>query len=45
MRVHVRPEDVQVCKADSRGRVYLGPEYADAEIEVAVLDQREDADE
>lgn len=43
MRVEVDPDDVQVLTTDHRGRVYLGPEFADSEVEVAVLDaDRED---
>lgn len=43
MLVEVDPDDVQKITADDRGRVYLGPEYANQEVEVAVLaDERED---
>jgi len=38
MRVEVNPSDVQELNADNRGRVYLGTEYADESVEVAVLD-------
>lgn len=42
MRVDVDPNDVQKLNTDDRGRVYLGSEYADQEVEVAVLDSRND---
>lgn len=32
------PEEIKTLKADSRGRVNLGTEYADKEIKVAVLE-------
>jgi len=38
MHVKVDPEDVQELSADERGRVYLGLEYSDTTVEVAVLD-------
>lgn len=38
MRVEVDPDDVHVLTADDRGRVYLGTEYANKTVEVAVLD-------
>lgn len=41
MRVEVTPEDVQVLTTDDRGRAYLGTEYANETVEVAVLDVRE----
>lgn len=37
MKVDVDPDDVDTLTADDRGRVYLGPEYAEEEVEVAVL--------
>lgn len=37
MKVEVDPDDVDKLKADDRGRVYLGSEYANKEVEVAVL--------
>lgn len=42
MQVTINPEDVQVLETDDRGRVYLGTEYANATVEVAVLDRPED---
>lgn len=45
MRVHVDPDDVQTLDADGRGRVYLGTEFADETVEVAVLNVREDGEE
>lgn len=38
MKVDVDSENVQKLDTDDRGRVYLGPEYADSTVEVAVLD-------
>lgn len=32
------PDEIKTLKADSRGRVNLGTEYADQEVKVAVLD-------
>lgn len=32
------PEEIKTLKADSRGRINLGTEYADQEIKVAVLE-------
>jgi len=32
------PEEIKTVKADSRGRVNLGTEYADQEVKVAVLE-------
>jgi len=37
MHVKVDPDDVQELTTDSRGRVYLGSEYADTTVEVAVV--------
>lgn len=42
MKIVVKSEDVQELKTDDRGRVYLGSEYANKEVEVAVLDVYED---
>lgn len=36
------PEEVLESKpTDDRGRLYLGPEYANKEVEVAVIEVRE----
>lgn len=43
MQVEIDPTDVQKLSTDDRGRVYLGTEYANRTVEVAVLDV--DADE
>jgi len=32
------PEEIKTVKADSRGRVCLGTDYADEEIRVAVIE-------
>ena len=37
MKVELSPDDVQTLTTDSRGRVYLGPEHANSEVEVAIL--------
>lgn len=37
MQVETEPEDIHTKKADSRGRICLGPEYANEEVSVAVL--------
>jgi len=42
MKVDVDPDDIQKASTDDRGRVYLGPEYANSEVEVAVLDADND---
>jgi len=38
VKVEIDPDDVQKRPADERGRVYLGTEYANAQVEVVVLD-------
>lgn len=42
MKVHVDPDDVYKKTTDGRGRFYLGPDFADTEIEIAVLEVVED---
>jgi hypothetical protein len=37
MHVRVGPDDVDELQADDRGRVYLGTEYANETVEVAVV--------
>jgi len=44
MKVEINPDDADVYKADSRGRINLGTDYGDKEVEVAVLDVREKDD-
>jgi len=41
MHVKISKEDVVVAQADDRGRVYLGTQYADETVELAVLDVEE----
>lgn len=41
MKVEVSATDVEEKKADDRGRVTLGAEYADKTVTVAVLDAEE----
>lgn len=38
MQVEVKATDVEEKKADDRGRVTLGAEYADKKVTVAVLE-------
>lgn len=38
MRVHVSKDDIVESTTDDRGRIYLGTEYANQTVEVAVLD-------
>lgn len=42
MNVEIDPDDVTKATTDDRGRIYLGPEYANTEVEVAVLDADRD---
>jgi len=42
VKVHVEPNDIQEVKADSRGRITLGSEYAAKNIEVAILEVKDD---
>ena len=37
VKPEIDPDDIQKRPADDRGRVYLGPEYADKTVEVVVL--------
>jgi hypothetical protein len=36
------PDEIKTLKADSRGRVNLGTDYADAEVRVAVVEVVDD---
>lgn len=38
VKVEIDPDAIQKRPADSRGRVYLGAEYANKQVEVVVLD-------
>jgi len=38
MKVEVSAKDIEEKKADDRGRVTLGPEYADKNVTVAVIE-------
>lgn len=38
MKVEIRKSDIVEGQTDDRGRIYLGSEYADKTVEVAVLD-------
>lgn len=37
MKVEIDPDDVKKRTTDDRGRVYLGTEYANVDVEVVVL--------
>jgi len=45
MHVKISKDDIIEAKTDSRGRVYLGSEYADCEVEVAILDEPKPKDD
>lgn len=45
MKVHITTDDIVEGKADGQGRKYLGKEYANKEVEVAILDVREPEDD
>ena len=36
------PDEIKTLKADSRGRVCLGTDYADEEVRVAVIETADD---
>jgi hypothetical protein len=42
MKVGIAPDDVDELNADERGRVYLGTEYANKRVEVAVVGVADD---
>jgi len=42
MNVEVHPDDVDEYSTDGRGRIYLGTEYANTEVEVAIVGVAED---
>jgi hypothetical protein len=44
MNIDVHPDDVDEYTTDDRGRVYLGTEYANEEVELAVVGVAEDDD-
>jgi len=37
MRIEVHPDDVDEYSTDGRGRLYLGTEYANMNVEVAIV--------
>jgi len=37
MHVKISKDDIIEASTDSRGRVYLGSQYADCEVELAIL--------
>lgn len=46
MHVYVEVKDqIKELTADSRGRVYLGSEFADEDVTLAILSNNGDADE
>ena len=42
MKIDVHPDDVDTYKTDDRGRLYLGSEYKNTEVEIAVLDSSDE---
>jgi len=42
MKVDVSPDDVDSYNTDDRGRLYLGTEFKNATVEIAVLDVADD---
>lgn len=42
MKVEVDPDKVDTYSTDNRGRIYLGSEYKNTEVEVAVLDESDE---
>ena len=42
MYVRINPDDVDTYKTDDRGRLYLGSEYKNTEVEIAVLDSSDE---
>jgi hypothetical protein len=42
MRIEVHPDDVDEYTTDGRGRLYLGTEYANTEVEIAIVGVKED---
>lgn len=45
MEVNVDPSDLVTRKADSKGRVTIGAEYADEEVTVAVVERENETNE
>lgn len=41
MKVSVSKDDIVEGTTDSRGRIYLGTEYANKTVEVAILDHED----
>jgi len=39
------PEEIKELSADSRGRINIGTDYADATVRVAIVEVVDDADE
>ena len=37
MKLDVHPDDVDTYNTDDRGRIYLGSEFANSEVEVAIV--------
>lgn len=43
MKIHIESkDDIKELKGDNRGRVSLGPEYANREVQLAILDTDDD---
>lgn len=41
MLVKINKDDIVEASTDDRGRIYLGSEYADTDVEVAILNPDE----
>lgn len=41
MKIDLHPDEVDVYNTDERGRVYLGTEYANSSVEIAILQDNE----
>ena len=41
MKVELRKDDIIEASTDDRGRVYLGSEYANQSVEVAILSAKD----
>ena len=44
MEITIHPDDIETGTTDARGRIYLGPEYQNKTVEVAILHVADDTD-
>jgi len=42
MKIDVHPDEVDEYSTDDRGRVYLGTEYANSSVELAIVEHTEE---